>query len=103
MFCFYQQKIEWVGLLERHPEAFKAAMDYEKIAVENDSPFTWTQGESLIELSNPERIKKIKTEHVKRLKRLEARRPQNPLRPDAEPIDMDDIYGQSKGCITCHK
>ena len=25
-FCFFQRKIEWVGLLERHPEAFKEAM-----------------------------------------------------------------------------
>ncbi len=102
-FCFYQQKIEWVGLFERHPEAFKAAMDYEKIAVENDSPFTWSQGESLEELSNPKRIEEIKKDHSKRLERLKARRPQNPLRPNDEPIDMDDVYGQTKGCITCHK
>lgn len=102
-FCFYQQKIEWVGLLENHPEAFKEAKHYEKTALENESPFTWTEGESLEELSRPERIKQIKEEHAKRVERLKARRPENPLRPNAEPMDNDDIYGQAKVCIACHK
>ena len=26
-----------------------------------------------------------------------------PLRPDAEPIDIDDLYGQAKVCLACHK
>ena len=43
-FCFFQQKIEWVHLLERHPESFKEAMAYEKTAVDSGSPFTWSQG-----------------------------------------------------------
>lgn len=30
-FCFYQQKIEWVRLMEQHPEAFEEAKAYEKI------------------------------------------------------------------------
>ena len=29
-FCFFQQKIEWVGLLENHPDLFKLARGYEK-------------------------------------------------------------------------
>ncbi len=102
-FCFYQQKIEWVGLLERHEDAFKEAMAYEKVATESGSPFTWSQGESLAELSKPARILEIKAEHAKRIERLQARRPENPLRPNAEPIDMDELYGQAKVCIACHK
>jgi len=102
-FCFYQQKIEWVGLLERYPEAFEEAMAYEKTAIENDSPFTWSEGESLIEISMPARIRQIKHEHEKKVEKIKARRPENPLRPHAEPIDMDDVYGQTKGCIACHK
>ncbi|MBF4307146.1 phosphoadenosine phosphosulfate reductase family protein, partial [Vibrio anguillarum] len=31
-FCFFQQKIEWVNLKERHPEAFEEAKRYEKKA-----------------------------------------------------------------------
>ncbi len=102
-FCFYQQKIEWVGLFERYPEDFKKAMAYEKTALENDSPFTWSEGESLAELSRPERIEQIKEEHAKKVEKLKARRPENPLRPNTEPIDMDDLYGQAKVCIACHK
>ena len=102
-FCFYQQKIEWVGLFERYPEDFKKAMAYEKTALENDSPFTWSEGESLAELSRPERIEQIKEEHAKKVEKLKARRPENPLRPNAEQIDMDDVYGQAKVCIACHK
>lgn len=30
-FCFFQQKIEWVRLKERHPEAFEEAKRYEKM------------------------------------------------------------------------
>ena len=29
-FCFFQQKIEWVRLMEQHPEAFEEAKRYEK-------------------------------------------------------------------------
>ena len=102
-FCFYQQKIEWVGLLENYPKFFEEAKKYEKTALEHNSPFTWSQGESLEELSAPKRVEEIKKEHAERLERLKARRPENPLRPSAEPIDMDDLYGQSKVCIACHK
>ncbi|MBE8425160.1 hypothetical protein IQA86_19940, partial [Leptospira borgpetersenii serovar Balcanica] len=65
-FCFFQRKIEWVGLLERHPEAFKEAMEYEKEALANQSPFTWSERESLEELSRPERVAEIKAEHEKK-------------------------------------
>jgi hypothetical protein len=102
-FCFYQQKVEWVGLLENHPQAFEEAKNYEKTALEHESPFTWSDGESLEELSRPERIEQIKKDHAKRVERLKARRPENPLRPNAEPLDNDDIYGQAKVCIACHK
>ena len=102
-FCFYQQKIEWVRLMEQHPDKFEEAKQYEKTAVENGSPFTWTQGESLEELSPPERIRQIKNDHEQRKERMRAKRQINPLRPDEEPIDIDDLYGQAKGCLTCHK
>jgi len=102
-FCFYQQKIEWVRLKERHPEAFEEAKSYEKTAVDQGSPFTWSQGESLSELEQPERIAKIKTDYERRLERLKARRQANPLRLYEEPIDNDELFGTSKVCLTCHK
>ncbi|AZJ35807.1 phosphoadenosine phosphosulfate reductase family protein [Tenacibaculum singaporense] len=61
-FCFFQQKIEWIWLYEQHPELFKKAMTYEN----EDELFTWIQNESLKELINPERIKQIKLDHIKR-------------------------------------
>mgnify|MGYP001224209225 CR=1 FL=1 len=101
-FCFYQRKIEWVGLLERHPEAFEEAKAYEKQAMDNHSAFTWSERESLEELADPERIAQIKADYEKRLERAKKRRIANPLRAD-EPIDLDELYGNSKVCLACHK
>ena len=102
-FCFFQQKIEWVRLIDEHPEAFVEAKAYEKIAVEQGTPFTWSQGESLEELSQPQRVEQIKQEHEKRVKQRRQKLPRNPLRPDQEPIDIDDLYGFTKMCLACHK
>ncbi len=102
-FCFFQQKIEWVRLMERHPESFEEAKSYEKNAIEHGSPFTWSQGESLEELERPERIEQIREEHRKRVERAKAKRIRNPLRSDDSEIDIDELYGQAKVCLSCHK
>lgn len=102
-FCFYQQKIEWVRLMEEHPDAFEEAKRYEKTALEHGSPFTWSQGESLDELAQPERVQRIRDDHALRIVRLKERQRTNPLRQDWEPIDLDDLYGTSKACLACHK
>ncbi|WP_324755576.1 adenine nucleotide alpha hydrolase family protein [Sphingobacterium thalpophilum] len=64
-FCFFQQKIEWVWLLEQHPKLFMDAMEYER------GDFSWSQEESLEQLSRPERVLEIKREYIKRQKRLQ--------------------------------
>ena len=102
-FCFFQQKIEWVRLREEHPEAFEEAKAYEKNALDDGSPFTWSQGESLDELERPERIEQIRQDHAERLARMQSRIQSNPLRPDSEPLDIDDLYGKAKVCLACHK
>lgn len=102
-FCFFQQKIEWVRLLEHHPDAFEEAKSYEKNALEHGSPFTWSQGESLEELSKPERIAAIRAEHQRRMEKLKQQAPVNPLRNYACEMDIDDLYGQQKVCLACHK
>lgn len=102
-FCFFQRKIEWVGLLERHPEAFEEAKRYEKTAEKCGSPFTWSEKESLEELSKPERVAQIKQDYEKRLERLKKQRQANPLRPDDDEVDLDDLYGTSKVCLACGK
>jgi len=103
-FCFFQQKIEWVRLLERHPNKFWEAADYEKLAVDHESPFTWTQGESLIELSQPERVAQIKRDYELRRAKAISCRSINPLHDGYE--DNDEIYDEDEGsgaCLVCHK
>lgn len=102
-FCFFQQKIEWVRLMKEHPAAFEEAKSYEKTAVAHGSPFTWSDNESLEELSKPERIAQIEADYQKRLARLAARTPQNPLRGNSTAENLDDLYGASKACLVCHK
>ena len=102
-FCFFQQKIEWVRLMEQHPDFFEEAKAYEKTALEHGTPFTWSQGESLEQLARPERVAQIRENHRKRVKRMRSKVRINPLRPDQEPLDIDDLYGQAKTCLACHK
>jgi len=106
-FCFYQQKIEWVGLMENHPEAFEEAKILEKTAIDSGSPFTWIQGEPLTSIEDPERVKKIKSDFEQRKQRELSRRKINPLRPlEAQSIDIDDLFLEDEGggaCLVCHK
>lgn len=102
-FCFFQQKIEWVRLLEVHPDKFQEAKDLEKNAMEHGSPFTWSQGESLEQLSRPERIAEIKDEHQRRLERARSKWVPNPLRDNSDALDIDDLYSSAKPCLACHK
>jgi 3'-phosphoadenosine 5'-phosphosulfate sulfotransferase (PAPS reductase)/FAD synthetase len=104
-FCFFQQKIEWVRLAEHHPDRFAEAVDYEKTALRDGSPFTWSQGESLPELIRPARAEQIKLDYERRRERLRQRRPANPL-ADADAATIDDVYGIDEaagGCVICHK
>ena len=102
-FCFYQQKIEWVRLKELHPEAFEEAQGYEKNAQEHGSPFTWNEGETLDQLTSPERVAQIKNDYEERLTKAKLKMVPNPLRSSSCQIDNDDLFGESKGCLTCHK
>lgn len=62
-FCFYQQKIEWVWLLEHHPDLFEKAIEYEK------DGYSWMDTETLEDLRKPERVAAIKKEHYLRMNR----------------------------------
>ncbi|MGQ9681558.1 MAG: phosphoadenosine phosphosulfate reductase family protein [Anaerolineae bacterium] len=71
-FCFFQQKIEWLGLAEHHPERFQRAQAYEKIDSQGVS-FTWNGDESLAKLISPQRAAEIRKEHEQRMARLRNR------------------------------
>lgn len=107
-FCFYQQKIEWVRLKREHPDAFEEAKRYEKTALEHGSPFSWSDGESLVELERPERVQQIEEDFQRRLERERAKFRRNPLLDDeaCDETDIDEIYGEDEGrgaCLVCHK
>lgn len=77
-FCFFQQKIEWVWLLEQHPDLFAKAMEFEK------NGYTWNQNESLAELSRPERVRQIKLDAIKK---------QEAKRNDGKSCRLVDMFG----------
>lgn len=106
-FCFFQQKMEWVNLKKFHPERFEEAKAYEKLAVDHDSPFTWTNGESLIDLEQKDRMKQIEEDFKRRKELAKKLEPVNHLHSEIEEYtDFDDIYGDDEGngaCLVCHK
>ncbi|KLB52705.1 phosphoadenosine phosphosulfate reductase, partial [Xanthomonas euvesicatoria] len=65
-FCFYQQKIEWVRLLETYPDLFDEAAEYEKEYLPTGNLFTWSNGEKLADLRKPERVAQIKADSLVR-------------------------------------
>ena len=87
-FCFYQQKIEWVWLLEQHPQLYEKAITYEK------EGYTWME-ESLTELNKPERVASIKKEHFLRMQRKK-----NNLRTGQSWQD-DILEAEGEGCASC--
>jgi hypothetical protein len=102
-FCFYQQKIEWVRLKETHPDLYDKAKAYEKPYEKTGNFFTWSQGESLTEMEQPERVEQIKREHVIRIERKVARKENATLREvfaeadsGEQPEEDDD-----QGCLVC--
>ena len=87
-FCFYQQKIEWVWLLEQHPQLFEKAIEYEK------EGYSWME-ETLSAISKPERVASIKKEHYLRMNR-EKKRSRTGI------SWQDDILkAEGEGCASC--
>lgn len=113
-FCFFQRKSEWVGLLEQHPDLFELAKGYEKFNEETGERFTWSQGESLEELSDPERIAQIKANTEKAIEdKKKAIADQKITKPNqtlmqiltpaeilTEVLDDED---DEEPCLICHK
>ena len=100
-FCFFQRKSEWVGLLEQHPDLFELAKDYEKFNPETGERFTWSQGESLEELSQPERIAQIKANAEKAMASKKIAKPNRHLIEIL--TDVHDDEDDEEPCLICHK
>lgn len=94
-FCFFQQKIEWVGLLENHPQDFWKAARYEKTDQASGRRFTWCDGESLTELARPERVNQIKNEYEERMKRCSVKAKSGRL------IELFENDSGQQPCLIC--
>lgn len=94
-FCFFQQKIEWVGLLENHPDYYALAENYEKY-LPDGTRYTWNGDESLEELRRPERVAEIKAEHESRMA-SEFRRQKNRSLLEVA-ADYDAFCSVIEGC-----
>ena len=110
-FCFFQQKREWLGLREYHPDLFEQAKWYEeeslrKTSVEdgvgktaNAERHTWNDNEYLHELERPERMHEILQRHKQQLEAARRRTKSTKL------IDiLDDLEHTEKPlpCSFCH-
>jgi hypothetical protein len=95
-FCFFQRKIEWVGLLENHPDLYEDARGYEK----PEEDYTWVREESLEELSLPERLKQIREQDSRRRAQAAARRRPRTL-VEVFTGELDDL-DELDGCLICH-
>lgn len=98
-FCFFQQKIEWVGLLEQHPDLYKRAIAFERVDEQTGERYTWAAKESLEELRNPDRIKEIKADHQRRTST--ANKPSSNLTL-AQVFDLEENGEIADGCLICH-
>ena len=99
-FCFFQRKAEWLGLKDNHPQLFKDAKNYEKTDPETGRRFTWSQSESLDELTRPKRAEQIRRRHLKVVEAERASRPDRPLiEVFADSFDQED---DEEGCLICH-
>ncbi len=95
-FCFFQQRNEWLGLLDNHPDLYEKAESFEKENAETGERYTWSQSESLGELRLPERRKEI-LEELERRKRFDQKRANLNLVSLFEAEATDD-----GGCLICH-
>lgn len=95
-FCFFQQRIEWVGLLENHPDLFEKAKEFERIDPITGEAFTWNPRESLQDLQAPERIEQIKREAAER-----ARRTPN-VKKHSSLLDILAADEEEGACLICH-
>jgi len=95
-FCFFQQRREWIGLLETHEDLYREAMKYERTDPATGEQYTWVQGESLADLADPARIAQVKEDYQRRLAREQA------FTPNAS---LEQVLGESddgSGCLICH-
>jgi len=87
-FCFYQRKIEWIWLYERHHELFVKAQEYEK------NGYSWMDNETLEQIIQPDRMAQIKLDYIATLKKkLNGKNKSNKL--------LDILADEHEVCANC--
>jgi len=87
-FCFYQRKIEWIWLYERHPDLFFQAQEYEK------DGYSWMDNETLDQIIKPERMAQIKLDYIATIqKKLNGKNKSNKL--------VDILADDNEVCANC--
>lgn len=99
-FCFFQRPIEWVRLLENHPDQFEEAQQYEKLSDEAGKTFTWSQGMPLSELRKPENVGAIKRRFAENEQRRKDSRGNRRLVEVFGQMEEEDDGGP-RACLIC--
>ncbi|VEN73291.1 conserved hypothetical protein [Candidatus Desulfarcum epimagneticum] len=94
-FCFFQQKIEWVGLRKYHNDLFEKAKKFEKFNPETGEHYTWMENESLKALEDSRRRDEIREKYKKRQIQIQKKFKGNQKLMDILTPD-DDL------CPICH-
>jgi len=112
-FCFYQRKIEWLKLMEKHPDKFEEAKTFEKgegNTVVGEKFYWMGQGQPLESLEDPKVQQRILEHHEKKVERFNKKKRRNALLSNSEGAceftDLDEIYDEAEGggaCVTCYK
>lgn len=98
-FCFFQRKIEWVGLYDNHPNLFEKAAKYES-EHSDDRKFTWNDNETLVELIA--RREEIIVEYRKSKERLLVSKHINPAMKLSAALECLDEEEGFNPCAVCH-
>jgi len=96
-FCFFQQRIEWVRLLEKYPEKFEEAKRYEYVS-NSGNAFFWNGDEPLRELEKPERVEEIKSNWEQSRVRLKKRSPNLVHLLGG----LEEEEEENDACLICH-
>jgi len=93
-FCFYQRKVEWMGLHDNHPKLFEKARQFELYHKNKGRNHTWSESESLDEmLARKEEIK----EHALLAEKNSVKKPKKLMDSLNDDDDSDD------GCLICFR
>ncbi|QPK64052.1 phosphoadenosine phosphosulfate reductase family protein [Methylomonas sp. LL1] len=91
-FCFYQRKIEWIGLYENHPDLFEKAKEFEDYHRNLGRNHSWSQDEYLEEML-------ARKDEIKEKFQL--------INQNKKPKNLVDVVldedGDDDGCLVCFK